>query len=64
VEAFLVVRTTAGIPVTVLMLVFSYRFPRWYWERKMRGQKLKRLMQHCTPFVQAISPNRYGHPGR
>ena len=32
-EAFLIVRTTSGIPVMVLMLVFSYRFPGWYWTR-------------------------------
>jgi intracellular septation protein A len=32
-EAFLMVRTAAGIPVMVLMLVFSYRFPGWYWTR-------------------------------
>jgi len=32
-EAFLVIRTASGIPILVLMLVFSYRFPRWYWER-------------------------------
>ena len=38
VEAFLVVRTVAGIPVTVLMLVFSYRFPEWYWVREMGTQ--------------------------
>ena len=34
-EAFLIVRTASGIPVTVLMLAFSYRFPGWYWERVM-----------------------------
>ena len=34
-EAFLVVRTASGIPVMVLMLVFSYRFPGWYWARAM-----------------------------
>jgi intracellular septation protein A len=32
-EAFLIVRTASGIPVMVLMLVFSYRFPGWYWAR-------------------------------
>ena len=37
-EAFLVVRTAAGLPVMVLMLVFTYRFPRWYWERAGRVQ--------------------------
>ena len=30
---FLVVRTASGIPVMVLTLVFSYRFPGWYWAR-------------------------------
>jgi hypothetical protein len=35
-EAFLIVRTVAGLPVMVLMLVFSYRFPGWYWERAMK----------------------------
>ena len=37
-EAFLVVRTASGLPVTVLMLVFSYRFPGWYWARAMKKQ--------------------------
>jgi len=32
-EAFLIVRTASGIPVMVLMLVFTYRFPGWYWAR-------------------------------
>jgi intracellular septation protein A len=32
-EAFLIVRTASGLPVLVVMLIFSYRFPRWYWER-------------------------------
>jgi intracellular septation protein A len=32
-EAFLIVRTASGLPVLVFMLIFSYRFPRWYWER-------------------------------
>jgi len=32
-EAFIIVRTASGLPVLVLMLIFSYRFPRWYWER-------------------------------
>jgi len=32
-EAFLMARTASGIPVMVLMLVLSYRFPGWYWER-------------------------------
>ncbi|CAB1060545.1 hypothetical protein D1BOALGB6SA_5311 [Olavius sp. associated proteobacterium Delta 1] len=35
-EAFLIVRTASGVPVTVLMLFLSYRFPRWYWERAMK----------------------------
>jgi intracellular septation protein A len=33
-EAFLIVRTASGLPVLVVMLIFSYRFPRWYWERQ------------------------------
>jgi len=32
-EAFLIVRTASGVPVMVVMLLFTYRFPRWYWER-------------------------------
>ena len=32
-EAFLIVRTASGLPVLVVMLIFSYRFPGWYWER-------------------------------
>lgn len=32
-ETFLIVRTVSGIPVMVLMLAFSYRFPGWYWAR-------------------------------
>ena len=40
-EAFLVVRTAVGIPVLVLMLVFSYRFPRWYWERALESSGFK-----------------------
>ena len=32
-EAFLMARTASGIPVMVLMLILSYRFPGWYWER-------------------------------
>ena len=37
IEAFLIVRTTSGFPVTALMIVLSYRFPGWYWERAMKG---------------------------
>ena len=33
IETFLIVRTASGIPVMVLMLFLSYRFPAWYWER-------------------------------
>jgi len=40
-EAFWVVRTAAGIPVTVLVQIFSYRFPGWYWQRAMKGSKTK-----------------------
>jgi intracellular septation protein A len=32
-EAFLIVRIAIGLPVLVAMLIFSYRFPRWYWGR-------------------------------
>ena len=32
-EAFLIVRTASGFPVLVLMLLFTYRFPRWSWTR-------------------------------
>jgi intracellular septation protein A len=32
-EAFLIVRTASGFPVLLLMLIFTYRFPRWYWAR-------------------------------
>ena len=32
-EAFLIVRTASGLPVLVVMLILSYRFPGWYWER-------------------------------
>ena len=32
-EVFLIVRTASGFPVLVVMLLFAYRFPRWYWER-------------------------------
>jgi hypothetical protein len=39
IEAFLIVRTASGIPVMVLMLVFSYRFPGWYWHRAMERSK-------------------------
>lgn len=39
-EVFLIVRTASGIPVMVLMLVFSYRFPEWYWSRAMESPKL------------------------
>jgi intracellular septation protein A len=38
-EAFLIVRTASGFPVLVLMLIFTYRFPRWYWART-RGNSL------------------------
>jgi intracellular septation protein A len=40
-EAFLIVRTASGIPVMVLMLIFSYRFPRWYWERAMERSRFE-----------------------
>jgi intracellular septation protein A len=38
IEAFLIVRTASGLPVMVLMLVLSYRFPGWYWELKLKAQ--------------------------
>ena len=41
IEAFLIVRTASGLPVMVLMLVFCYRFPDWYWERAMERSGLK-----------------------
>ena len=41
IEAFLIVRTASGLPVTVLMLVLSYRFPGWYWERAMERSRLE-----------------------
>jgi len=34
-ETFLIFRTATGIPITVLMFVFSYRFPAWYWRHRM-----------------------------
>jgi intracellular septation protein A len=38
-EVFLIVRTASGFPVLVLMLIFTYRFPRWYWARaSVNGQ--------------------------
>jgi intracellular septation protein A len=36
-ETFLIFRTATGIPVTVLLFVFSYRFPGWYWARTMKS---------------------------
>jgi hypothetical protein len=27
------IRTASGFPVLVVMLLLSYRFPRWYWAR-------------------------------
>ena len=41
IETFLIIRTASGIPVMVLMLVLSYRFPEWYWERAMERSKLE-----------------------
>ena len=34
-ETFLIFRTATGIPVTVLLFFFSYRFPGWYWKKKL-----------------------------
>jgi intracellular septation protein A len=41
IEAFLIVRTASGLPVMVLMLVLSYRFPGWYWDRAMERSRLE-----------------------
>ena len=41
IETFLIIRTASGIPVMVLMLFLSYRFPGWYWERAMERTKLE-----------------------
>lgn len=38
IETFLIVRTTSGIPVMVLLLIFSYRFPEWYWKRALESK--------------------------
>jgi len=39
-ETLLIFRTATGLPVTVMLFVFSYRFPRWYWTRAMERSKL------------------------
>jgi intracellular septation protein A len=41
IEAFLIVRTASGLPVIALMLVLSYRFPGWYWERAMERSRIE-----------------------
>jgi intracellular septation protein A len=41
IEAFFIVRTASGLPVMVLMLVLSYRFPGWYWDRAMERSRLE-----------------------
>lgn len=41
IETFLIVRTASGIPVMVLMLFLSYRFPEWYWKWAMEKTRLK-----------------------
>ena len=41
IETFLIVRTASGIPVMVLMLFLSYRFPEWYWKWAMERTRLK-----------------------
>ena len=41
IETFLIIRTTSGVPVMVLMLFLSYRFPEWYWERQTQRLKVK-----------------------
>lgn len=38
-EAFLIIRTASGLPVFVAMLIFTYRFPRWYWEMRISSVK-------------------------
>jgi len=46
-EAFLIIRTASGIPVMVLMLVFSYRFPGWYWaQAKGKAHSSKQKAQN------------------
>lgn len=37
-EVFIMIRITSGLPVMVLMLIFTYRFPGWYWQR-VRNKK-------------------------
>ncbi len=39
-EAFLFVRVALGLPVLVVMLILSYRFPRWYWSRANNYDKI------------------------
>lgn len=43
IATFLIVRTASGMPVMVLMLILSYRFPEWYWKRsgKRNSSRLK-----------------------
>ena len=41
IETFLIIRTASGIPVMVLMLFLSYRFPEWYWKWAMERTRLK-----------------------
>ena len=41
IETFLIIRTASGVPVMVLMLFLSYRFPEWYWERQTQRLKVK-----------------------
>ncbi len=41
IETFLIIRTASGIPVTILMLFLSYRFPEWYWKRATMRSKLE-----------------------
>ena len=32
-EAFLIIRIASSLPVLVVMLLLTYRFPEWYWKR-------------------------------
>jgi intracellular septation protein A len=41
IETFIIIRTASGIPVTILLLLLSYRFPEWYWKRATMRSKLE-----------------------
>lgn len=38
-EAYLLVRTVVGFPVTILLIVVSARFPVWHWSRIRQSEK-------------------------